>query len=334
MYLTINYKNIKVSYSWRLNGGGIILAYEFVRIISKKISKVDHVFEYCAGPGFIGFALLANNLCDRLTLADVNPKAIEAIKETIKNNNLQDKVTVYQSDCLDSIPKNEQWDLVVSNPPWYLCSEVGKNLIVYDPESRVHEKFYRNINKFLKPNGSILFIEGGEYTNVICFKDMIENNGLRIIESFRSVSFLEIFKNMDDYRGLNIPAVIFLRFILFFRQCYFIWSKRNERLPGERPNINTSNQGEMIQVAKKQKLLFWSFLGLLAGYLLRQEPIGAVILSVFSIWAVLVVFQSVLALKKKRLGLYIFCSVIPILNLIILLELAWESAKVLKANKI
>ena len=85
MYLTINYKNIKVSYSWRLNGGGIILAYEFVRIISKKISKVDHVFEYCAGPGFIGFALLANNLCDRLTLADVNPKAIEAIKETIKN---------------------------------------------------------------------------------------------------------------------------------------------------------------------------------------------------------------------------------------------------------
>lgn len=333
MYLTINYKNIKVSYSWRLNGGGIILAHEFVRIISKRIGKVDHVFEYCAGPGFIGFALLANNLCDRLTLADVNPKAIKAIKETIKNNNLQDKVTVYQSDCLDSIPKAEQWDLVVSNPPWYLCSGVGKNLMVYDPESRVHEKFYRNINKFLKPNGLILFMEGGEYTNSICFKGMIENNGLRITESFSPVKFLEILKDMDGYGGLNIPAVIFLRFILFIRQCYFIWSKRNERFPGKSSNINTSNQGVMIHVAKKQKLLYGSFLGLLSGYLLRQESIGAVILPVFSICAVPVVFQSVLSLKKKRHGLYIFCSVIPILNLITLLELAWESAKVLKANK-
>ncbi|MBI3617871.1 MAG: methyltransferase [Candidatus Omnitrophica bacterium] len=116
-YSIINYQDIEVSYTWNLNGGGLILAYEFAHLVSRKIGKVEHAFEYCSGPGFIGFNLLANNLCNRLTLADINPKAIDAIKETIKNNHLQDRVAVYQSDCLDSIPDNERWDLVVGNPP-------------------------------------------------------------------------------------------------------------------------------------------------------------------------------------------------------------------------
>lgn len=235
LYSKMKYKNIEVSYLWRLNGGGLIIAYEFVHIISQNTGKVKHVFEYCSGPGFIGFSLLANDLCDKLTLADINPAAVEAVKETIRNNNLQDKVTVYQSDCLDSIPENEQWDLVVGNPPWDLV--IGKipwyqrfrnikAIMVRDPEGRVHEKFYRDIRKFLKPNGSILFVEGGEYTNVNCFKQMIENNGLRIKKSFRAAPFLEIFKNFKEYRGFKSSLVIFLRFCLCIREAYFIWSTR------------------------------------------------------------------------------------------------------------
>ena len=226
-YLKINYKNIEVSYLWRLNGGGIIFAYEFIHQVAKKIGRVEHVFEYGAGPGFIGFGLLANNLCDRLTLSDINPEAVEAVKETIKNNNLHDKVTVYQSDCLQDIDPNEQWDLVVGNPPWHLSARDYKNPKICDPGSRVHEKFYRGINTFLKPGGSILFIEGGEFTDVSCFKNMIEKNGLRIVESFKPVLFLEFFKDMDKYSGLKMPFVLFLRLGLFFREVYFIWSKKN-----------------------------------------------------------------------------------------------------------
>jgi tRNA1(Val) A37 N6-methylase TrmN6 len=234
-YLKMKYSNIEVSYLWPMNGGGILLAYEFIHIISQKIGKVGHIFEYCSGPGFIGFGLLANNLCDRLTLADVNPEAVEAVKETIKNNNLQDRVTVYQSDCLDSIPQNEQWDLVVGNPPWdlvmgkipwYQGFKNKKDVMVCDPDGRVHEKFYQGIKKFLKPQGTVLFVEGGEFTRVDRFKDMIENNGFRIIESFKAAPFLEIFRNFNEYRGLEFPLFILLRFALCFREAYFIWSGR------------------------------------------------------------------------------------------------------------
>jgi SAM-dependent methyltransferase len=351
MYLEIHYKNIKVSYSFFLNGGGVLFAHEFVRIVSQKIGKVGHVFEYCAGPGFIGFSLLANNLCDKLTLADVNPKAIEAIKETIKNNNLQDKVTVYQSDCLDSIPRTERWDLVVGNPPWHLCSKYKKNIIVCDPEGKVHKKFYRDINKFLKPSGSILFIEGGEYTNIINFKGMIEGNGFKIIEPVIRVPFLGIFKDLGEYRGLAFALIIFLRFSLFFRQGYFIWSKKDQGISVKGLNQDLDNgvysnysnpelmdafysKGEIIQIARKKRLLFWPFFGLLLSYLLRHTLIGTVISPIFSMWAVFAVYQSVMALKKERLVLYVICAVIPVLNLIVMMQLMRESYKVLRINRI
>ena len=74
----VSYDGIQVCYTLGLNGGGLGLSYEYVRLVKEQIGKVGHVYEYCAGPGFIGFNLLANNLCDRLTLSDVNPEAIEA----------------------------------------------------------------------------------------------------------------------------------------------------------------------------------------------------------------------------------------------------------------
>jgi len=227
-YLKIHYKNIEVSYLWSLNGGGLIFTYEFDRVVSRKIGKVNHVFEYCAGPGFIGFNLLANNLCDRLTLSDVNPKAVEAIRETIRNNHLEDKVTVVQSDCLDAIPEHEQWDLVVGNPPWDVSAKTQKNIILSDPQGRVHEKFFRDIRKFLKPGGSILFIEGREFSNARCFKDLARNNGLELGGVLKSVPFLEIFKHREEYRGIRAPLFIFLRVSLFFRETYFLWFKRKE----------------------------------------------------------------------------------------------------------
>jgi 16S rRNA G966 N2-methylase RsmD len=229
-YLKMKYRDIEVSYLRNLNGGGILFSYEFVHVVSQKIGKVSHIFEYCAGPGFIGFNLLANHLCDRLTLAEINPKAIEAIRQTIKENNLEDKVSVYQADCLDSIPETEQWDLVVGNPPWHLSLKLNGDKRVCDPQSRVHKKFYQDIHKFLKPNGSIFFIEGGEYTKVKDFKVMIEDNSLKMVESFQAMPFLKTLNTNSEYRGGRICLLILLHLSIFVRETYFIWSKRKSSL--------------------------------------------------------------------------------------------------------
>ena len=121
---TIKYGDIVVYYNEPLHGGGMTFGQEFISAVKNKVGHSERIFEFCAGPAFIGFSLLAEGLCDKLTVADVNPEAVEACNMTVKENGLVDKVNVYLSDCLDDIPETEKWDLVVSNPPhfWQLMS--------------------------------------------------------------------------------------------------------------------------------------------------------------------------------------------------------------------
>ena len=229
----IKYKDIEVTYTEELHGGGTRFGQQFIPIVKEEFGHVDHVFEFCAGPGFIGFSLLANGLCDTLTLADINPAAVAICNETIKNNRLESKVATYLSDGLVSIPETEKWDLVVSNPPHVFTTDetqYEKDKILYDPNFRIHRKFYQDIKKFLKPTGSVLFQEHTESTNVEDFRQMIEENGPRIIDVFsftpstnqKPVSFLR--------KALNPKRVYkFFKRRLFppppVRNYYFIWCK-------------------------------------------------------------------------------------------------------------
>ena len=89
-----------------------------------RIGRQERTFEWCAGPGFIGFSLLGHGLTDTLCLADVNPAAVDACNETIRRNGLEGRVDVYVSDGLAAIPASERWNLVVGNPPHSGSAEV------------------------------------------------------------------------------------------------------------------------------------------------------------------------------------------------------------------
>jgi len=218
VFKTVRYNNVTVSYMPHLDGGGMGFGQEYIRVIREKIGKVEHIFEYCAGPGFIGFSLMAHNLCERLTLSDINPDASAACNETIKNNNLQARVSVYLSDCLDNIPEGEKWDLVVSNPPDWPSSndKYHEDITKYDPDLIIHKKFYRDIHKFLKPNGSILIQENGRATSHEDFIQMIEGNGFKIIDVFKAepLSLLECILRRKKISRDTKPSPF-----------YFIWSK-------------------------------------------------------------------------------------------------------------
>jgi methylase of polypeptide subunit release factors len=187
-YQHVQYKDIRVSYLPELDGGGMDFGQEYIWVLEEKTGKVGHLFEFCAGPGFIGFSLLAHGLCDRLTVADINPKAVEACRATVKENGLESKVAVYQSDCLDDIPASEKWDLVVSNPPHWRSGEDAyvRDMRMWDPDLRIHEKFYRSIRPYLKPQGAILIQENGSATKAEDFRPMIEANGMVIVEEFKA----------------------------------------------------------------------------------------------------------------------------------------------------
>lgn len=189
-YYTVKYNQIAVSYLPELDGGGMTFGQQYLGVIREKLGRVGHVFEFCAGPGFIGFSLLANGLCDRLTLADVNPKAIDAVKHTIRENHLEDRVSVYQSDCLDQIPATEKWDLIVSNPPHWdgTDDEYKASIRLVDPGWVIHKRFYRDVQKFMNPGASIIFQESAHATKADDFAPMIKENGLDLVDVFAVTS--------------------------------------------------------------------------------------------------------------------------------------------------
>ena len=112
--------------------------------------------------------------------------AVKAVQATIRENRLEDRVKVYQSDCLDDIPASERWDLVVSNPPhWDGTEESYKEAIrLVDPGWIIHKRFYRDVKRFLNPNASIIFQESSHATKRDDFEPMIKENGLDLVDVF------------------------------------------------------------------------------------------------------------------------------------------------------
>lgn len=186
-YLNVKYNKIKVFFTLSLDGGGRTFGQDYLTVVPHLFGKVDTICEFASGPGFIGFSLLAQGLCNKLCLVDINPKAIKACKETIRANHLEDSVTAYVSDSLDQVPAKEKWDLVVSNPPHFGGSFTGRDqdILLIDPKWIIHRKFYQKVRNHLQHSGSVLFIENSHGSSADTFKKMIKEGGLTFTREFR-----------------------------------------------------------------------------------------------------------------------------------------------------
>lgn len=177
------YGNIKVFYNDRLNGGGNFFGQQFVPVVKKRFGKVNRLLEFCGGPGFIGFSLLAQGLCNEVVFVDINLEVIDILNKTIQENNLQTVARVYLSDGLRRLPIEEKFDLIISNPPHFRTSQ-KLGLIGFDEDWKLHDSFYKNVDKYLNERGSILFQENYLGSDEGDFIDMIKKNGLTYSESF------------------------------------------------------------------------------------------------------------------------------------------------------
>src|SRR5262245_32670977 len=177
----VTYAGICVHYKDHLDGGGTWFGQDFIPFLQGRgIPRQSRVFEWCAGPGFIGFSLLGHGLCDTLCLADINKQAVEACRRTIRHNGLADRVAVYHSNNLTGIPQSEKWDLVISNPPHFADTFIGE-LKEHDAEWNLHREFFATIGPFLKHGGVIVLQENTRGSTVESFRDMIEGSGLSIV---------------------------------------------------------------------------------------------------------------------------------------------------------
>ena len=184
-YKTFQAGGICVSYEDELDGGGSDLCQGYAQFIEERVGQVGRAFEWCSGPGFIGFSLLARQLCGSLCLADVNPRAIEACARTVASNHLEDRVRIYQADCLHGIPADERWDLVVGNPPHFgsPARTPRPDRVYLDEGWELHGRFYAQVGTFLAEGAVIVLIENAQRSSPETFRSMIEAAGLMVSDA-------------------------------------------------------------------------------------------------------------------------------------------------------
>lgn len=200
--------DIDIFYTNETNGGGNGLGEDYFNAVDGIYPGrvFENALEWCSGPGFIGYAMLATGVCNRITFNDIHQPALDMAELTkSRNPKYTDRVQIYQGATIDKIPETEQFDLVIANPPHFMSrhdaaeslgfNQIGFNIaghieeILVDTNWNAHINFYNSIKKRLAPDGIILIQENqvGSKQRSFSFSKMVDNAGLKITREFNSL---------------------------------------------------------------------------------------------------------------------------------------------------
>lgn len=163
------------------DGGGTTQYADFTDILSNSTKVYNRGLEWCAGLGAIGFSIMDIKKCNTFAFMDLYSIALDDVKFTSEANNITDRVTTYQCDEVNKIPKHEKFDLIVANPPHCFNPFPGDNIdhairLVVDQDWKIHKEFFNNITSYLLPDADIFLSETGIYQEHI---QLAKQNGLK-----------------------------------------------------------------------------------------------------------------------------------------------------------
>jgi len=194
-----------IFYTPETNGGGDYFFREYYDLVAQYYGKVDHLMEWCSGPGFIGYGMMACNLCDKLTLLDKFEPSIDIAKKTAENSFPNTKV--YHSDNLSVLP-DDKIDLVIGNPPHFeneedairSLSRMGSTVfndhlrdIILDPNWTAHKDLFKQLSTRLSDDGTICLQLHSGGSSPDMFKPMVEETGMKITATLQSKQYEDIY---------------------------------------------------------------------------------------------------------------------------------------------
>lgn len=198
LYFTTTGKNkLKVYYQPGTDGGGTWFGQEYLSVIENRYPGrvFDKCFEWCSGPGYIGYSILGHELAHKLCLADIyEPVTQQANRSRLDPyNRCANRVSVYHTGDISTIPEHEQFDLIVGNPPHFpnAAADAESHRLQSDVNWQTHQNFFAHIKSHLTADGVILLQENMSGSTVNTFRDMITRNDLKVTDWFKSPNWFK-----------------------------------------------------------------------------------------------------------------------------------------------
>ena len=137
------------------------------------VAGVPTALDFGTGTGCIAIALAAKSSNAKITALDISPDALALARQNATLNKVAERMEFLLSDGFTALSKGNQFDLIISNPPYIASAEIE----ILDPEVKNYDPrgaldggadgldFYRRLaaeaKPFLKPTGKIM-VEFGD----------------------------------------------------------------------------------------------------------------------------------------------------------------------------
>jgi len=136
------------------------------------IEKNDVVLDIGSGSGIQ--SIFASDHAKKIVATDLSWAAVRNTEKNVEYHKVQDIVDVRQGDLFSSISPKEQFDVILFNIDY---PENKKTEGLW----KVHERFFNEVNQYLKPQGRIYY-QTGRLRNISRTYNLLRKNKLRAIK--------------------------------------------------------------------------------------------------------------------------------------------------------
>lgn len=103
----------------------VVEVLDLVKTLSPRPPEVT-VADVGTGSGIIAVCLAKHVPTCRVTAIDISPPALSIAQENAKQHGVADRIEFVESDLFGAVPAEQQFDFIVSNPPYVTTAEMDK----------------------------------------------------------------------------------------------------------------------------------------------------------------------------------------------------------------